>query len=233
MAVKRYNGTSWDTVAGAGTPGASGIVTSATAPSDTSVLWADTTATTNNALIPAGGTTNQVLTKSSSSDYATQWATPAAGGMTLLSTTTLSGTSTTISGISGSYNNLQLVIRGYQPSTTAQLSLRINGNTGTVYGTQQNNSGVNGSFYATSGRITESAITGFTRNGIVIDFIDYANASIYKPITSYAIVQDSTPSFVGWTISKHLIDDINAITSITLITSTGTMSGTALLYGVK
>lgn len=73
MAVKRYNGSSWDTVAGAGTPGAAGIVTSATAPSDTSVLWADTTVTTNNALIPAGGTTGQVLTKSSSSDYASSW----------------------------------------------------------------------------------------------------------------------------------------------------------------
>jgi len=81
MAVKRYNGTSWDTVAGAGTPGAAGIVTSATAPSDTSVLWADTTVTTNNALIPAGGTTGQLLSKTSSSDYATQWSTPSAGAV--------------------------------------------------------------------------------------------------------------------------------------------------------
>ena len=79
MAVKRYNGTSWDTVAGAGTPGAAGIVTSATAPSDTSVLWADTTVTTNNALIPAGGTTGQVLSKTSSSDYAASWSTPVSG----------------------------------------------------------------------------------------------------------------------------------------------------------
>lgn len=79
MAVKRYNGSGWDTVAGAGTPGAAGIVTSATAPSDTSVLWADTTVTTNNALIPAGGTTGQVLSKTSSSDYAASWSTPAGG----------------------------------------------------------------------------------------------------------------------------------------------------------
>jgi len=179
------------------------------------------------------GANDTVLTADSSTATGLKWAAPAAGGMTLLSTTTLSGASTTISSISGSYNNLQLVIRSYQPSTTAQLSLQINGNTGTVYGTQQNNSGTGGSFYGTSGRITENAITGVTRNGIVIDFIDYANASTYKPITSYAIVQDAATPTVGWTISKHLINDINAITSITLITSTGTMSGTALLYGVK
>lgn len=176
------------------------------------------------------GTTGQVLTVAGG---VPSWATPSSGGMTLLSTTTLSGASTTISGISGSHNNLQLVIRSYQPSTTAQLSLQINGNTGTVYGTQQNNSGTGGSFYGTSGRITENAMTGVTKNGIVIDFIDYANTAIYKPITSYAIVQDAATPTVGWTISKHLINDINAITSITLITSTGTMSGTALLYGVK
>lgn len=79
MAVKRYDGTNWQTVAGAGSTGAAGIVTSATAPSDTSVLWADTTVTTNNALIPAGGTTGQVLSKTSSSDYAASWSTPAGG----------------------------------------------------------------------------------------------------------------------------------------------------------
>jgi hypothetical protein len=186
------------------------------------------TANTNTRL--AIGSTGQVLTVAGG---VPSWATAASGGMTLLSTTTLSGTSTTISGISGSHNNLQLVIRGYQPSTTAELSLQINGNTGTVYGTQQNNSGASGTFYATSGRITEQAITAVTRNGIVIDFIDYANSSTYKPITSYAIVQSAATPAVGWTISKHLINDINAITSITLITSTGTMSGTALLYGVK
>jgi hypothetical protein len=96
MAVKRYNGTDWDTVAGAGTPGAAGIVTSATAPSNTAVLWADTTVTTNNALIPAGGTTGQVLSKTSSSDYAASWSTPAGGGKVLqVVTATTSGTNST------------------------------------------------------------------------------------------------------------------------------------------
>jgi hypothetical protein len=76
MPLKRWNGTSWDIVAGdgaAGLPGAAGIVTSASAPSDITVLWADTTVTTNNALIPAGGTTGQYLAKTSATDYSTAW----------------------------------------------------------------------------------------------------------------------------------------------------------------
>jgi len=137
MAVKRYNGTSWDTVAGAGTPGASGIVTSATAPSDTSVLWADTTVTTNNALIPAGGTTSQVLTKSSSSDYATTWATPAANqNWTLLNAggTALTGAGTiTVSGISAK-NALMIITVGATNSVgSAFYSYRLNTDSGANY----------------------------------------------------------------------------------------------------
>jgi hypothetical protein len=141
MAVKRYNGTSWDTVAGAGTPGAAGIVTSATAPSNTAVLWADTTVTTNNALIPAGGTTNQVLTKSSSSDYATQWATPAGGkvlqvvynsynlGVTTTSTSLVdTGLSATITPTSATSKILVIVSQngcGKNATTAGRLTLAI------------------------------------------------------------------------------------------------------------
>jgi hypothetical protein len=192
------------------------------------IEYRSSTANTNTRL--GIGSTGQVLTVSGG---VPSWATSASGGMTLLSTTSLSGASTTISSISGSYNNLQLVIRSYQPSATAELALRINGNTGTVYGAQQNNSGTGGSFYASSGRLTNQAISTGTKNVVSIDFIDYANAITYKAITSYAIVQDAATPTVAWDIGKQLINDVNAITSITLITSTGTMSGTALLYGVK
>ena len=41
------------------------------------------------------------------------------GGMTLLSTTTLSGASVTISSIPQTYKNLQLVIQNYKPAVDA------------------------------------------------------------------------------------------------------------------
>jgi hypothetical protein len=136
MAVKRYNGTSWDTVAGLGTPGSAGIVTSATAPANTSVLWADTTVTTNNALIPAGGTTGQLLSKTSSSDYATTWSTVSTGSnFTLLNAggTSLSGTTTTISGISGADKIFIYISPGSASSAYSNFDLRINADSGNNY----------------------------------------------------------------------------------------------------
>jgi hypothetical protein len=56
-----------------------------------------------------GGTSGQVLSKNSNTDMDFVWVT-SAGGMTLLSTTALSGASTTVSSISGSYNQLYIQV---------------------------------------------------------------------------------------------------------------------------
>jgi hypothetical protein len=97
MPVKRYDGTDWVVVAGDGAPGSPGVVSSATAPANTSILWADTSAAGNNALIPAGGTTGQVLSKTSTSDYATTWSTPTPGALTFITSATAAGSASTLS----------------------------------------------------------------------------------------------------------------------------------------
>jgi hypothetical protein len=71
---------------------AKGTLLSATAASTPGVLG-----------VGANGT---VLTAASGQATGLEWATPASGGMTLLSTTTLSGASTTISSINQTYVNL-------------------------------------------------------------------------------------------------------------------------------
>jgi hypothetical protein len=55
--------------------GPSGLIISNTAPAVTDVLWADTSVT-GVGVVPVGGTTGQVLSKSSSADYDAAWATP-------------------------------------------------------------------------------------------------------------------------------------------------------------
>ena len=74
------------------------------------------------------GSTGNVLTVAGG---VPTWAAPAAGGsFTLLSTTSLSGTSTTISSISQDYKTLQINIIGLQPNGfTSGVAFGINGDT--------------------------------------------------------------------------------------------------------
>ncbi len=58
-----------------GVQGPAGVAIQGTAPATTDVLWVDTS-DTGLVIVPAGGTTGQVLAKSSGTDYATTWATP-------------------------------------------------------------------------------------------------------------------------------------------------------------
>jgi hypothetical protein len=59
----------------AGPPGATGFVASDSEPEDTSVLWLDTDEEPD-VPVPAGGSTGQLLAKTSSTDYSTAWVNP-------------------------------------------------------------------------------------------------------------------------------------------------------------
>jgi hypothetical protein len=88
------------------------------------------------------GSNGQVLTADSAETLGVKWATPsagAAGAMTLLTTTTLASANTfNVTGISGSYNDLLLVLicRGARASTNDNLQMQFNGDTGSNYGTE-------------------------------------------------------------------------------------------------
>jgi hypothetical protein len=75
----------------------------------------------------AVGANNTVLTADSSTATGLKWATPSSGGMTLISTTTMSGASVTLSSIPQDYVSLLLVGRFFTNST-ADGVLRINPN---------------------------------------------------------------------------------------------------------
>lgn len=68
----KWNGTTWERVLPADFIG-TGIVSSATAPANTAVLWADTAAEQDLIGVPAGGATGEVLVKTSGTDYDTEW----------------------------------------------------------------------------------------------------------------------------------------------------------------
>ena len=190
---------------------------------------------TVDARIPIGAN-DTVLTADSTQSLGLKWATPAAGGMTLLSTTTLSGASTTISSISGSYNNLLLYVVGVDPSTNADHFVNLNGVTNLADSIQNYSTGSTPSDTgrtASTIRFPDNYGSGNTENAYQLTISRYASATSYKPFNLFGGFNNATPARVSVTING-IFRSNTAISSIVFATNGGTFNGgTVLLYGVK
>jgi hypothetical protein len=179
------------------------------------------------------GTNGQYLTTNGTTN---SWATPTSGGMTLISTTTLTGASITLSSIPSTYNNLQVVIQNFRPSVDAsQMRVRINGITTGNYAGQGNLSGTGG-YSATQINLEVALQDNGTSTAIyVIDIPNYANAVTNKFLTANMLLNnETTPANYNWGIKFGFTNLTTAISSLTFFPDTGSFtSGTVLLYGVK
>jgi hypothetical protein len=177
------------------------------------------------------GTNGQFLTTNGTTN---SWTTISTGGMTLISTTSLSGSTITLSSIPATYNNLQLVIRGFKSTTDGQsYNLRFNGVTGSNYVATTDNLGTK-TFNSTS--IESPGNDNSVNNGLGIhDLLDYANTSTWKLCNSVMFTTNqTTTTSVDINRNFGVFNSASAISSITIFTGAGTFSGgTALLYGVK
>jgi hypothetical protein len=160
------------------------------------------------------------------------------GGMTLISTTALSGSSTTISSIPATYNDLFVVVRNYRPNTNAtNLLLRINGDSGanrhgasTTIGNQYN-----GDFNDTSVLICVEQNSSTTQSLFTVSIPDYKNTTTYKKFL-YDSVITSNFNTAKWhsSFGRGFYNQLDAISSLVFLPSGGTFtSGDVLLYGVK
>jgi hypothetical protein len=183
----------------------------------------------------AVGTNGQVLTADSTAATGLAWATAASGGMTLLSTTTLSGANTTISSISGSYNKLVAYIYGVtNASANYEMTIQANGTGSLTYAfITQNVNNIYNTDKITNADIKfggTSTQTGV--NSTVLEIDNYAQTSHFKPFqwSGYATTSGGDLGFAA----IGGIKTNSAISSLKFIASAGTFNaGTVLLYGVK
>jgi hypothetical protein len=151
------------------------------------------------------------------------------GGMTLLSTTSLSGTTTTISSINQTYNDLIVVVKGYTFSAAANLRINPVSSASSCPGVGVSNAGA-----AFSPNNLEDGTTtvapGANANVFYLYISQYADSTNRKAYQMYSW-NSSTPRIVAGAVNFA-----TAITSIAVTTAAGTSSFTAgqvLIYGVK
>lgn len=181
------------------------------------------------------GTAGQVLTVNSGAT-APEWATAAGGGMTLISTTTLSSTSTAITSIPGTYKDLIFKLVDYKANTSnGRLEFRINGSTNTQNYFNYNTAA--GSFYEQQNSSVKpfgnnEVYTTGTETHCTFRIYNYASSTAFKNYDGvggfYSINSRYDASMVGGSYQ-----DTTAITSLTIATNAGTMTGSVLLYGAN
>ena len=196
------------------------------------IEYRSSTANTNTRL--GIGSNGQYLTVSSG---VPAWGDISAGGMTLISTTTLTGSSVTLNSIPSTYNNLQIIVKNYKPASNDTLLMRLNGDTATNYISNRASASTPPTTWGSTDLVMCNAVNSSSSYGLGIINIPAYTAATWKTIQSTFVYTYSTSSTdVGFFLDKTgYYQGTSAISSINLRNDSGGnfTSGTILLYGVK
>jgi hypothetical protein len=183
----------------------------------------------------AVGANDTVLTADSTAATGLKWATSAAGGMTLISTTTLSGATTTLSSIPQTYNSLFLIIIGMTANTSNTRFRCLPNNVNNLSDYQNVEFGTNYSLANSAIRLTESnELRTNASNAWVLQFNNYTSTTSFKPFTFSGFYVENSGSNYSCNAGGAFRSN-TAITSLVFdYSGTNTFAGgTVLLYGVK
>jgi hypothetical protein len=180
------------------------------------------------------GSTGQVLTVAGG---VPSWATPAGGGgMTSIASGSLSGSSTSITSISGSYKNLQLVLQNMKSTSDGTgISMRFNAVSSAQYSYTDLISVASASTGNTSAEFSAYADNTVTGGLSIVNIYDYANTLTYKYAQSNNMaINATTTTNLAINIKQIAWANTAAISQIDIIPNAGTLSGgTYILYGVN
>jgi hypothetical protein len=181
----------------------------------------------------AVGANDTVLTADSTAATGLKWATPAAGGMTLLSTTTLSGASTTISSINQTYQDLHIVISDPIRSNSydsGPMRINPNGTSLLFTGTRIQGTNLEQVYLQNLNTPTLDTPSSPTTNIAFLQIRNYASSTNAKSCYFLASTQGTVYNFFGF------LQTATAISSLVFTGSGNSMQyagGTVQIYGVK
>ena len=185
----------------------------------------------------AVGANGTLLTADSTEATGLKWVAPSGGGMTLISTTALSGSSVNLTSIPGTYRSLYFYISGVTITSGANYNLIFEPNatastgrwaavirSATTTSTDGASAQLRGSFFET--------IDGASANNVwILNIYEYASSTKYKAIDLCGGYKGATTDNAG--IAGGWWPANTAITSFTISTSTSTFNaGSISLYGV-
>jgi hypothetical protein len=176
------------------------------------------------------GTNGQALVANSTTATGLEWASPASGGMTLLSTTTLSGASTTISSINQTYTNLVILGTGITWAS-GNAAIYISPNSVDTCGNFTGTYNTSATSATTIYPFAESYNSSNSNSCFLITINNYADAT-HKPITFYG---NNPNAASGKANMAGSITTTSAITSIKIgqLPDAVNLGGTIRIYGVK
>lgn len=190
----------------------------------------------------AVGADGTYLQADSSTATGLKWGTVSAGGMTSIASGSLSGTSTTLTSISGSYKELLLLLNNVSnTNANYNVSLEINGLTSATYS-------VGGIYFDTLNGAALTNNVGNTNFDLMlgqggaeenvamswyVNFPNYTSTSNWKMVKIQGVYESHSGNWQRGLFGAGLQTTTNAITSIKIITNGTVDSGTYILYGVN